>query len=139
MKTIKLGLLVNYRNLFDSMQQVPLKALTGKQSLALHRALEAIQSEIRAFDQQRENYIHENGIEREDGTIAIEGEDQTAAANQWIQDLLDTQVEITWPAVIDEDVLERLADNVILDEQTEMPLPVLSVFEQTGLLAESLQ
>lgn len=128
METIKLGVLVNNAGVLKKFEEIPLRSLSGKKALELRRALKKIQEEIQVFEDAKDQYVRENGEPDEAGNVNIKDPHMIKKAYQFLEDMAQTEVSVTWQPVLDDTTIEVIATNI------DLTIRDLDVIEEIKLM-----
>lgn len=128
MSTVQLGILVSYQETVSKFDEMPLKAVSGKKAFEIRKAIRAIQSELQSFNDARDQYIKENGEADEDGNVSIKDPEAMKKAQDFLNDMARSEVEITWKPILDDETMDSL------NEHMEFTMRDLDFFEAAGLL-----
>lgn len=128
MRNVKLGILVSYQDTINKFNEMPLKAVSGKKAFEIRKTIRAIQSELQSFNEARDQYIKENGEESEDGNISIRDPEAMKKAQDFLNDMAQSEVEITWKPILDDETMDKI------NEHMEFTMQDLDFFEAAGLL-----
>lgn len=130
MSTVKLGVIVNFGEGMKKLSEMPLKAVSGKKALQIRKTLKALNAEVETFNEAREQYIKENGETGEDGQVSISSPEAIQKANEFFNDMIMNEVEITWEPLFDEATIESVSEHV------DLSIKDLDFLEALGLMVE---
>ena len=131
--TVKLGTLVNGEETLKKFGDVQMKKISGKKALEIRKFLKALNEEVASFNESRDSYIRENGTVEEDGNIAISDPVEQQKAIEWINGLANADVEVSWPAFLDDETME------VIGEELGITINEMDLLESVGIISDSAE
>ena len=96
------GLLYNAKDTLQKLYDVE----NSKLALKIRKVIKKVSEEITVFEEEKENYIKKHAVE---GTDSIPMDSpEYAKAIEYLNELLNTEVEVSWEPVISSNEIEEL-------------------------------
>jgi len=129
MEKIKLLVLLNNKEIIEKLKNLKLSLIGGDKVFQLRKNLKKMEEEIKLFDEAKEKYILENGVEAENGGFLIEGEEEIKKANKFLFDMANSEIEVSWEKFLDQDTLQKISEDLDLKIQDIDILEDLKILE----------